>query len=140
MNPINGANYNFLDVGSESSVKKQIFELPGMGQLKGKLFLKQPLNLTGMEVSINVLPAGVEVPFKHRHKLNEEFYFFIHGQGEFEVDNERLDIKPGSMIRVSPQGVRTWRNTGSEDLYYVVVQARANTMDLATYEDGELVG
>ena len=32
------------------------------------------LGLTGAEVSINNLPAGVGVPFIHSHKQNEEIY------------------------------------------------------------------
>lgn len=135
----NSANFNHLDNGSESQVKQQVFTLPGMGSFKGKLFLKQALQLTGMEASINVLPAGAEMPFKHRHHENEELYFFIRGEGEFEVDNERFKVQAGSAVRVSPQGVRTWRNTGRDDLYYIVIQARANSLANATVEDGELV-
>jgi len=139
METTTGNNFNFMNIGDESVIHNQQFELPGIGKINGKLFLKQLLNLTSMEVSINVMPAGAEVPFKHRHKTNEELYFFIRGQGEFEVDNETFPIKAGSMLRVSPNGVRTWRNTGSENLYYLVVQARADSMDINSIEDGELV-
>jgi len=134
-----GKNYNFLQIGNPDSVKQQMFTLPGMGEFSGKYFLKEPLALTSMEASINVLPAGAEVPFKHRHKNNEELYFFIKGKGEFEIDGTQIEIKEGSMIRVSPNGIRTWRNNGNEDLYYFVIQAKANSMERSTFEDGELV-
>lgn len=135
----NSTNFNHLDIGNENNIKQQVFTLPGMGDFKGKLFLKQALQLTSMEASINVLPAGAQVPFKHRHHLNEELYFFIRGEGEFEVDDASFKIQPGSLVRVAPQGVRTWRNTGGEDLFYIVIQARANSLENATIEDGEIV-
>jgi len=135
----NGTNFNLMHIGDGKNVKKQLIEIPGMGKVSGKLFLKQPLNLTGMEVSINVLPPGGEIPFKHRHRMNEELYFFIQGKGEFEIDSESFEVKSGTMLRISPQGVRQWRNTGSDDLYYLVIQARADSMAASTIEDGELV-
>jgi len=139
METTNGLNFDLLNFGGESTIKKQATEVPTVGKFEGKVFLKQILNLTGTEISLNVLGPGVEVPFKHRHKKNEELYYFIKGQGEFEIDDSRLPISSGTIIRVSPQGVRKWRNTGKEDLFYMVVQSRANTMEIATIEDGELV-
>ena len=32
------------------------------------------LHLTAAEISRNTLPAGVSVPFVHRHRKNEEIY------------------------------------------------------------------
>ena len=41
--------------------------------------LKEALNLTGCEVSINELAANVSVPFVHAHKQNEELYIITDG-------------------------------------------------------------
>ena len=41
------------------------------------------LHLTAAEISRNTLPAGVSVPFVHRHRKNEEIYLVLDGRGLF---------------------------------------------------------
>lgn len=103
---------------------------------KGKHFLKEALGLSGMEISINSLPAGIAMPFWHTHKLNEEVYFFLSGEGEFCVDDRIIPVGPGSVVKVAPQGRRCWRNTGREPLNYLVIQARHGSLPEATIVDG----
>ena len=55
------------------------------------------------------------------------------------IDGEVIDVREGSAIRVSPEGVRAWRNNSTEDLYYIVIQAKNNTLDAYTLTDGVLV-
>ena len=45
----------------------------------------------------------------------------------------------GTALRVAPDGARTWRNNSTEDLYYVVIQAKADTMKDGPIGDGMLV-
>lgn len=52
------------------------------------------------------------------------------------VDGELRDVREGSVIRVAPDGVRTWRNHSQEDLYYIVIQAMAASMSATAIEDG----
>lgn len=54
-------------------------------KLRRKLFLREILGLTGMQVSINRCPAGRAVPFSHQHKQNEELYIFIKGSGRCKL-------------------------------------------------------
>lgn len=105
----------------------------------GKLFLSVPLGLTGMEVSLNLLPPGEGMPFGHRHRKNEELYIFFGGSGEMTLDGETFPIREGTTVRVAPPVVRTWRNTGAGPLLYAVIQARAGSMPGGTIEDGEVV-
>jgi len=39
---------------------------------------------------------------RHYHKLSEEFYFILEGQGEIEIDGERQPAQPGDAIRFRP--------------------------------------
>ncbi len=102
----------------------------------GKLFLKEELGLSSMQVSLNKLPAGVELPFYHKHKENEELYIFVGGKGQVQVDGEVIDVEEGSCVRISPDGERTWRNNSSQDLYYIVIQAKENSLRIDTFDDG----
>ena len=101
----------------------------------GKYFIGKDLGLTGCEVSLNRYPAGKGMPFVHRHTKNEELYIVLKGSGIFYADGEEFPIQEGSLIRVAPDGERAWK-AGSEDLYFICIQAEAGSLSQATLEDG----
>lgn len=101
----------------------------------GKYFIGENLGLTGCEVSLNRLPAGKGMPFVHAHKKNEELYIVLRGNGTFFVDGEEFPIQEGSLVRVAPAGERAFK-AGSEDLYFICIQAEAGSLTQATLEDG----
>ena len=102
---------------------------------KGKYMIGQELGMTGSEVSLNRLPAGKGMPFVHSHKKNEELYIVLKGSGTFYMDGEEFPIQEGSLIRVAPDGERAWK-AGTEDLYFICIQAEAGSLTQATLEDG----
>lgn len=109
--------------------------------IPGKLFLKEALQLTGMEVSLNSMAAGQGMPFCHRHQQHEELYIFISGHGEFMVDEVVFDVGPGSCVRVAAPASRCWRNTGLDPLQFICVQAPEGGMQGAGgREDGVFSG
>jgi len=127
-------------VGFDSLASHQ-FTHPVIGRpVPGKLFLHQPLQMTGAEVSLNRLAPGLAMPFLHKHRLNEEIYFFIAGEGEFQVNDEVFPVRPGSVVRVEPAAVRGWRSTGAHPLDYIVLQVPHNGFQgRGEIEDGEQV-
>ena len=135
---VKGRNFSGVQVGALTGLDSyQFFHPLGKGRgFPGKLFLKDSLDMTGMELSLNKLPAGQGMPFYHRHREHEELYIFLKGRGQFMVDGSVVDVQEGSVIRVAPEGVRTWRNHSQEDLYYIVIQAKAGTLQSGTIEDG----
>ncbi|HJW57712.1 MAG TPA: cupin domain-containing protein [Burkholderiaceae bacterium] len=135
---VKGRNFSGAQVGALADLHRyQFFHPLGKGRgFPGKLFLKEALGMNGMEVSLNKLPAGQSVPFYHQHKLHEELYIFLQGRGQFQVDDQVIDVREGTVIRVAPDGVRTWRNHSQEDLYYIVIQAMAGSMEATAIDDG----
>ncbi|HET8707185.1 MAG TPA: cupin domain-containing protein [Pseudomonadales bacterium] len=130
----------FFQAGSLNDWKQWSFKHPLLPRpAPGKLFLGDKLELTGMEVSLNTLPAGQGMPFYHRHRQHEEVYIILSGEGEFQVDGERLAVQEGSTLRMSPEVVRAWRNTGSEPLVYLVIQAVEDSLKQHGINDGEAV-
>src|SRR5262245_4611563 len=114
-----GKNYTAGNVGRLDELDQYEFPHPKLKRpARGKLFLKRPLGLTGMELSLNRLPPGAAIPFLHRHQKHEELYLFVRGKGEFQVDGEVIPIVEGTVIRVSPEGARAYRNNSKEELYY----------------------
>ena len=94
---------------------------------RGKLFLRKFVESAGLEASLNVVLPGKGVSFLHRHERNDEVYVVIGGRGQFLVDGECIDVREGSVLRVSPAGVRAWRNNGDAPLYFLCLQYRADS-------------
>lgn len=47
------------------------------------------------------LPAGAATE-RHWHKLSEEFYFILEGNGRMEIDGETAEVGPGDAILIPP--------------------------------------
>ena len=99
-----------------------IKNLNGWKNVEGKIFLGQELGMTGAEASLQHIAAGEDAPFLHSHKTHEELYVIISGKGEYEVDGEKIAVSEGSIIRVSPAGVRALRNTSDKDMVMMCIQ------------------
>ncbi len=99
-----------------------------------RVMLKDNLALTGAEVSANRLPPGQSSQFVHAHKRNEEIYIFTSGKGKFWLDGDVLDVKEGSVVRVSPAGRRCIK--ADEALNFFCIQVEANSLVQATRQDG----
>jgi len=134
---INGTNFCAVEVGEFSHLDTYKLEVPALNRtVNGKLFLKQFIGFTGMQISMNKVPAGRSVPFYHAHKENEEAYIFTGGKGQMQIDGQTFDVQEGSIVRVSPSGMRTIRNNSADDLYYICVQAKNNSLAQDTMDDG----
>ncbi len=124
-----GRNYTIGHFGRFAEMpERHVIKIPNLPRpVTGKVFLREPLGFTGMEISLNNMRPGESVPFLHLHETHEEAYIFVKGRGQIQVDGEILDVEEGTVVRIATPGVRTWRNNGTEDLYFVVVQAKENS-------------
>lgn len=102
-----------------------IKNLNGWMNVEGKIFLGQELGMTGAEASLQRIAAGEDAPFLHSHKTHEELYVIISGKGEYEVDGEKIALSEGSIIRVSPTGVRALHNNSGKEMVMMCVQYEA---------------
>ena len=122
------ANYKKTEVGNLSSV--------GTKYENGKAFLHDLLGLTSCEISVNCMPAGIKLPFCHKHKQNEEIYIFLKGNGIMALDGENVEVKEGSCVKVLPQAVRTME--AKTDMQYICVQAKEGSLSQFGFGDGEV--
>lgn len=133
-------NFTAINVGNLNEIGEHGFKHPLSGEtIKGKLFVKDALKATSTEISYNILPPKVELPYLHNHKKNEETYIFLKGKGRFQVDGEYFDVEEGSLVRIAPAGVRGMKNTGDEGLIYLVIQAKENSLEEFTFGDGAII-
>lgn len=123
------SNYKKLEVGKFAEI---------INQENGKVFLHDALELTSCEISLNCVPKGFKLPFNHKHKQNEEVYIFIKGEGILTLDGEKINVKEGDSIKVSPKASRTLENTGEDEFQFICVQAKENSLEQFGLSDAEL--
>ena len=136
-----GANFAAVNVGKMSEIIEH--ELP-MGPdftLKGKVFAGQAVGASAREFSFQTLVPGQDSGFLHTHKTHEELYFILRGEGQYQVDGEIFPVTEGSVVRVSPNGKRALKNTGSEDMTMLCVQYKATpfTEEDSPMADGNIL-
>ncbi len=126
-----GRNFSAINLGPLETLDSYRFEHPALASpVEGKVFLRQNLQLTSAEISINKLAAGCSMPFAHNHDRHEEVYIFIAGKGEFLIDDQSVEVTEGTVLRIDPAGIRCWRNLSQDPLYYIVVQAVAGSFQV----------
>lgn len=133
-----GKNYTAVDVGPMSELSSYVIHHPRLGERPGKVFLKEHLGSTGVEMSLGSLAVGAGIPFLHAHKQNEEIFFIVSGKGQIQVDRDVTEVSEGSVIRIAPAGARSLRNTGAVPLVYAVFQATEGSLSQWTSTDGIL--
>jgi len=97
--------------------------------------LHNALSLTGAEISVNTLPAGVGVPFVHAHKYNEEIYGIISGAGKAIIDGEEIMLTAGDWLRVAPAAKRQFSAAADCAITYVCIQVKENSLNGFTADD-----
>lgn len=132
-------NFSAINFGKISDIKDYVLELgPGI-KIPGKVFGGAASGTTGGEFSFQVFMPGQETGFLHTHRNHEELYFFLVGQGEFQVDGKVIPVEEGSVVRVSPAGRRSVRNNSTTPLVMLCVQYRGNTFAPEDATDGEIL-
>ena len=134
-----GRNFSAISVGKLSELNEYVLELGPDVKIPGKVFGGAALHATGGDFSFQVFQPGTETGFLHTHKVHEELYFFLSGQGEFQVDGQVIPVAEGSVVRVAPEGERSVRNNGTEPLVMLCVQYRGNTFTEADAADGNIL-
>ena len=101
--------------------------------------LHAALGLTGAEISINALPAGVGVPFVHAHKQNEEIYGILEGEGHAVIDGETVVLAAGDWLRISPQAKRQFFASQHSAIKYICIQVKSNSLNGYTTTDAQIL-
>ena len=118
------SNFSAANIGKLSELNDYVLQLGPDVKIPGKVFGGAAIGATGGDFSFQVFQPGTETGFLHTHKKHEELYFFLSGQGEFQVDGQVISVGEGSVVRVAPDGRRSVRNNGTAPLVMLCVQRR----------------
>jgi mannose-6-phosphate isomerase-like protein (cupin superfamily) len=133
------ANATAIDFGSFAELGNYVLELGPDAKIPGKVFGGAPIKAGGADFSFQTFAPGTEGGFYHTHKDHEELYFFLSGEGEYQVDGRNIPVKEGSVVRVSPEGKRAVRNTGSTPLVMLCIQYNAAPVGSVNPSDGTIL-
>jgi uncharacterized cupin superfamily protein len=92
--------------------------------------------------NLTVLPPGKRAYPAHNHRVNEEMFFVLEGEGEVRIGNERFPIKKGDAICCPPGGPELAHqivNTSKAELRYLAVSTKM-TPELVDYPDSKKFG
>lgn len=132
-----GEGYTAVNIGTLDQLSEYSLIHPKAQQeIKGKAFLKEATKSTGTEISFNSIPPKTEIPYFHTHKANEETYIILKGFGDFQVGDNCFPISKGSVIRVATGTTRGLRNSSDEQMIYMVIQSKENSLGAYSGEDG----
>lgn len=135
-----GEKWAAVDIGGWNELPHYIMENRELGlKCPSKLFLKDFLNLTGAEISFNTLPKGTDYLGKHKHLENEEIIIVISGSGKVLVGENEISISAGSIVKIGTGLVRAVKSSGTEDLIYICIQTKENSLVHYTLTDAQML-
>jgi len=89
--------------------------------------------------NLTVVPPGkCAWPF-HNHRVNEEMFFVLDGEGEVRIGSETFPIRKGDVIAHPPGGAETAHqivNTSNAELKYLAISTVA-TPEICDYPDSK---
>ena len=92
--------------------------------------------------NLTVLAPGKKAfPF-HSHRVNEEMFFVVEGEGELRIGKEKHAIRKGDVIACPPGGPETAHqisNTGTAELKYLAVSTKLSP-EICDYPDSSKFG
>jgi len=77
---------------------------------------------TGVGFAAGFLPGDRKAK-PHHHKVSEELYYVISGQGKVRLDDKVFDVKKGSLVYIPTKVVHGLGNTYSENLEILCVSS-----------------
>jgi uncharacterized cupin superfamily protein len=68
-------------------------------------FFTEPLGCQQVAFTFRRMPqhTGGKGGYGHRHRTQEEIYFVISGRLQFKLDDEVIELGPGTAVRVAPK-------------------------------------
>jgi uncharacterized cupin superfamily protein len=94
-----------------------------LSKVKEKEFLSRPLGCKGVGFSFVRCKPGEGATYVHRHKVQEEVFLTVQGNGTIILDGKRIAMPEGTIVRVGPTVYRAIGNDSNSDVVYMILGA-----------------
>jgi mannose-6-phosphate isomerase-like protein (cupin superfamily) len=106
-------------------------EIPDvLGDYPGEMRMTAAGDLGNEQVSFTWrrMPAqtGGKGSYGHRHKTQEEIYFVASGALQFKLEDEVLDVRAGTIVRIAPHVCRSVWNEGPDDAVLIMCSVKSD--------------
>jgi mannose-6-phosphate isomerase-like protein (cupin superfamily) len=106
-------------------------EIPDvLGDYPGEMRMTAASDIGNEQVSFSWrrMPAqtGGKGSYGHRHKTQEEIYFVASGTLQFKLEDEVLDVGPGTVVRVAASVARSVWNEGPDDAVLIMCSMKTD--------------
>lgn len=101
---------------------KQISEplVTPSGEIISELIGKASGDQPNHSLAYIVIPSG-KSSTPHYHKISQETYFILEGEGQMSVDQEEFVIRPGQACYIEPEEIHQISNQGENDLVFLAI-------------------
>jgi uncharacterized cupin superfamily protein len=94
-----------------------------LDKVKEKEFLSRPLGCKGVGFSFVRYKPGEGAAYVHRHKVQEEVFLTLQGNGTIILDGKRVAMPEGTIVCVGPTVYRAIGNDSDKDVVYMILGA-----------------
>ncbi|HEY7221920.1 MAG TPA: cupin domain-containing protein [Candidatus Binatia bacterium] len=94
-----------------------------LSKVKEKEFLSRPMGCKGIGFSFVRCKPGQGASYVHRHRVQEEVFIALKGDGTIILDGKRVRMPEGSIVRVGPTVWRALGNDSRSDVVFMVLGA-----------------
>jgi uncharacterized cupin superfamily protein len=94
-----------------------------LNKVKEKEFLSRPMGCKGIGFSFVRCKPGEGATYVHRHKVQEEVFIALRGDGTIILDGKRIKMPEGTIVRVGPTVWRALGNDSKSEVVFMVLGA-----------------
>jgi mannose-6-phosphate isomerase-like protein (cupin superfamily) len=103
------SDYEVLEIGGLDEWRAHYGGFRPDSSRDGRRVVDHELNLQYIGMTANAYEPGEEAGYWHAHSRVEEAYVFLAGRGQMALDDDIIDVGPGTVVRVGQGVLRTWR-------------------------------
>jgi mannose-6-phosphate isomerase-like protein (cupin superfamily) len=101
--------YSVTNIGSLDSWRQHFGGYVPETNKQGRRVVDHELESEVIGLSVTAYEPGEEAGYWHSHSELEEVYVFLDGYGQMGLDEEVVEVVPGTVIQVGTGVMRTWR-------------------------------
>lgn len=103
------ANYSITELGPMNSWRDHFGGFVEATNKQGRRVVDHELSTEIIGFTATAYEPGEEAGYWHSHSELEEVYVFLEGRGQMGLDDELIEVGPGTVVHVGTGVMRTWR-------------------------------
>ena len=117
--------YQVVEIGALDDWRTHFGGFDEARSRDGRRVVDHELTMQYIGMTANALAPGEEAGYWHTHSRVEELYVFLGGRGQMGLDDDVVEVGPGTVIRVGQGTWRTWRASpeSAEELRWLCIRA-----------------